>query len=737
MKRQQIILTFLLVLSACVCAIGQISPKESRARGEMYFLYEKYHEALPLLLKAQTYNPKNNDLKYMLGVCYVNVNRPDAAEDYLRFAIADKKPRPESFYYLAKSLHDQQKFGEASKYYKQYLGANAKEKNRDEVLHQLVKENIQRCALADKMRFKEQLAFVEQIADISTKDDEFAPIVSPRQPNTLYYTALRRGNKGGLRNAQGKFDTLAGKPRADIYVVHSARGEWSEPVPLGMRYNSRQNDMLADFSGKGDVALIYRSYTMDKGNMYMGEFSDDEEALPLIKMPKPVTTKNWEGNGYFYKDNVLFFASDREGGYGGKDLYYSMRDDETGRWSPPVNLGADVNSEYDEDTPFLSKDGNTLYFSSNTVDGIGGYDIFKAQFSSSTFSWESPVNLGMPINSPGDDLYFRLDKAGLQAHFSSNRAGGMGGQDIYIAYFNNYQKEQTASARTVAFYEAEVLNKPEKEIAEPEKKTPTITAAEEIRTYQFSPVFYNNNDQKFSPSASMDMNQLATIMTKYPKLMLELTAHTDDSGLAANNLYFSAKRGEVVAKYLTDRGVSGDRILVKGCGSNYPQALNKKPDGTPNAQGRTLNRRVTIRVFNTENTPVMVEAANAAISPAFKANDISTYEQAIKGLSYKVQIKRTRQRFEDPILASYKHTMIESSAASPHLLYTTALEKRFSSAERVRLQLVQSGFEEALVIPYIDGMRASKEEIEQYVETYPDLRYYLEAIGKQANNSNE
>jgi len=732
MKRQHIILTIFLLLSATF-AFSQIGPKEAKLRGEMYFFYEKYNDALPFLLQASPYMEKDSELKHMLGVCYINANRPAKGEDFLRIAIESRKPKVESFYYLGKALHDQQKFGEALKYYKQYLGLT-KEKNRDETLYQLVKGNVKRCVLGEKMKYQEQLAFVEQIADICTKEDEFAPIVSPRSANSVYFTAKRRTNKGGLRDTQGKYDTLAGKPRTDIFVAHTARGEWSTPAPLGIRYNSRQNDILTDFSERGDLAVLYRSYTMDKGNLYTGEFSDNEEALPYIKLPRPVTTPEWEGSGFLYKDNILLFASTREGGYGGKDLYYSMRDDETGAWSPPVNLGKKINSKYDEDTPFLAKNGHTIYFSSNNLKGIGGYDIFKADFVDSTFTWNEPTNLGMPVNSPGDDLYFRVDKTGLKGHFSSNRDGGMGGQDIYVAYFNEYQKEQKLIAGNLSFYEVEALATPEEEGAVViENPTQRITSAEEIRTYQFSPVFYRNNEQQFSASAILDLNQLAEIMVKYPPLQVELTAHTDDSGLAANNLYFSAKRGQIVAKYLMERGVLPNQISVKGCGSNYPQALNKMSNGTVNPQGKTLNRRVTIRVFNTENTPIRVEAAKPTINPSFKSNEIEIYRTALKGLSYKVQIKRTRQRFEDPALLRHRNTTIESFASSPYLLYTTGLKKRFSQAERLRLQLVQEGFEEAIVVPYIDGTRLVKEDMEQFVDTYSDLRYYIDALAKQAN----
>ena len=311
----------------------------------------------------------------------------------------------------------------------------------------------------------------------------------------------------------------------------------------------------------------------------------------------------------------------------------------------------------------------------------------------------------------------------------------MGGQDIYVAYFNEYQNEQTAAAGGLSFYEVAALAEPEdpEEEVVADNSTKRITVEEDIRTYQFSPVYYKSNEQQFAASAILDLNQLAEIMVKYPQLEAELTAHTDDSGLAANNLFFTLKRGQVVADYLMDKGVSPNQIVVKGCGSNYPQALNKMANGTVNPQGKTLNRRVEIRVFNTENTPVRVETANPTINPAFKSGDMDVYRGVIQGLSYKVQVKRTRQRFEDSALLKHRHTMIENYASSPYLLYTTGLKKRFSQAERLRLQLVREGFEEAIVVPYMNGKRLAKEDMEKHAETYNDLRYYIDAMGKEAS----
>ncbi len=732
MNIKSCLLVALLLSSFAVLSFGQ-SPKESRDKGETYYYYGKYNEALPLLLRAQADNPKDNKLKYMLGICYLNVNRPQKAQDYMQFAIDDKKPKPEAFFYMAKSLHHQQKFTDAIKYYKYYLGVL--EDKDAPISRSAVKREIKRCVLGDKMKFKKKLAFVEQIADISTQNDEFAPIISPKSSNTLYFTSFRKENKGGLRDQEGKTDTLAGRPRSDIYVTSLEKGVWSIAVPLGLRYNSRQNDMLLDFKQNGREILMYRSYNLNKGNLYLSQFSDEEETEAPTKLPRPISSPSWEGNGYFHNDRVLFFVSDREGGYGGKDIYYT-RQDIDGNWSKPTNLGPDVNTPYDEDTPFLSKNGRTLYFSSNNMKSIGGYDIFKTNFIDSSFTWASPENLGMPINSPGDDMYFRLDDSGLKGLFSSVRAGGAGGQDIYMAYFNDYQVEQAVRPSSVAFYNLET---PEIDIAiidEPDEPRITIEP-EEIKTYQFGPVFYNNEDQTFASSSIIKLNQLASILSKYPQMMLELTAHTDNSGLDFNNLYFSMKRGEAVANYLTDKGVLPARIIVKGCGSNYPQAFNNNQDGTPNAIGRTLNRRVEIRVFNTEQTPVRIETSLPTINPVIKTREMDAYRQNITGLSYKVQVKRTRQRFEDRSLMKHKHTMIETLHSSPDLLYSVGLKQRFAEAERLRLQLLQEGYEEALLIPYIDGIRLTKDDVINYSSTFPDLFYYLDATSKQVNNDKE
>ena len=143
---------------------------------------------------------------------------------------------------------------------------------------------------------------------------------------------------------------------------------------------------------------------------------------------------------HFADNNRVVFASRRAGGYGGYDLYQVTL--VNGEWSIAQNLGPSVNTPYDEVSPFLAMDGKTLYFSSNNREiSIGGMDVFKTVYNANRRAWSKPFNLGVPINSAGDDSHFRLAKDGYTAYFSSNRKDSFGNRDIYIAYFYDFLSE--------------------------------------------------------------------------------------------------------------------------------------------------------------------------------------------------------------------------------------------------------------------------------------------------------
>jgi hypothetical protein len=180
---------------------------------------------------------------------------------------------------------------------------------------------------------------------------------------------------------------------------------------------------------------LYRDH--DGGDVYISKLKGNEWSRPKA-IEAPINSKYQENSATFSFDGRgLYFVSDRPGGYGGKDIYFS-RADKNGNWSEPINLGAAINTKYDEIGVFMLPDGKTLYFSSKGHYTMGGYDVFKTVFENG--KWLEAINLGYPINSADNDVFFSISANGRHGFYSSVRPEGMGGQDIYMINFYGPEK---------------------------------------------------------------------------------------------------------------------------------------------------------------------------------------------------------------------------------------------------------------------------------------------------------
>ncbi len=177
--------------------------------------------------------------------------------------------------------------------------------------------------------------------------------------------------------------------------------------------------------------IVYRTNKeLTGGDLYFSVFENTNWSN-LEKLPEAINSKYAESSASLSEDgNILYFSSDRDGGYGGKDIYRSIRFG-NGDWSLPLNLGPTINSKFDDDAPFISADGKSLYFSSKGHKTIGGFDIFKLSLKEDGNSWSLPQNLGYPVNTVKDDIYFVTTEDENKGYYSSSRDGGYGGQDIY------------------------------------------------------------------------------------------------------------------------------------------------------------------------------------------------------------------------------------------------------------------------------------------------------------------
>jgi outer membrane protein OmpA-like peptidoglycan-associated protein len=381
-------------------------------------------------------------------------------------------------------------------------------------------------------------------------------------------------------------------------------------------------------------------------------------------------------------------------------------------WTEPKNLGPQINSPYDERSPFLAHDGRTLYFSSNHTGSMGGLDIYKSIFEDAKQMWQTPVNLGAGINSPADDAYFRLAADGRTAYFSSDRLASIGQRDIFIAYFRDEQPEQTHTSVPALFTEAGKNAAPRKESVDQQQLSIPV-------------LLYDNDRDLVSDESRKVYDKVSALARTYPEANVLVTVHTDESGPAKFDLYNGIKRGEIVGKALVEKGVSAGKIAIRSCGSAYPVARNVL-DAVPNPAGQHLNRRVEIGIVWADNqAPATITMERPQVSALMAADGGQKLDAATRGLSYKIEVATTRQILNNDVLFMYSDLMIESQPGSGAYRYTSGWVRQYQDALRLKQELQHQDFSDALIVAYINGVRISKAEAVGLLQKYPDLVAYV------------
>lgn len=270
---------------------------------------------------------------------------------------------------------------------------------------------------------------VQNMKIINSKYNDYCPHIS-RDGTQMYLATERKGTTGG----QYLRDTY----KADIYLVKSKNGHWSRPRKIAYRINSKSDDLNPSL-GEGGKYLVYsREDKNNKDyNLYYAEVNGKRFKAPQKFNPN-VNSKNNESSPYIVLNgSVMYFSSDKPGGFGGKDIYISEKMP-NGEWGRPYNLGPNVNTEKDEDCPFVLDDGVTLFFSSKGHKSMGGYDIFVSTLSDDGI-WSEPENMGYPINTTYDDIGFMMTPDGKKGYYSTARDAHENAEinnlDIYEIFF--------------------------------------------------------------------------------------------------------------------------------------------------------------------------------------------------------------------------------------------------------------------------------------------------------------
>ncbi|MBL7884594.1 MAG: PD40 domain-containing protein, partial [Bacteroidia bacterium] len=271
-------------------------------------------------------------------------------------------------------------------------------------------------------------AKIDNIGDgVNSTSSEYVPVISSDE-SVMIFTYRGDQSVGGLQNAYNQPDPL-GVYYEDVFISTKENENWSTPRSIGENINTAAHDAAIALSNDGQKLFIFRDNRYDGGDIYMSTLDGISWSTPE-KLRGDINSAAWEGSCALSADEkTLYFSSEKPGGMGGKDLYKaSLMPD--GTWGKVQNLGNIINTPFDDDAPFIHPDGKTLIYSSKGFNSMGGFDIFKSELNADS-SWSQPVNLGYPINTPDEDIYFVLSANGKKGYYASGKKGGFGLQDIY------------------------------------------------------------------------------------------------------------------------------------------------------------------------------------------------------------------------------------------------------------------------------------------------------------------
>lgn len=386
-------------------------------------------------------NPDNYNVNYKAGRAYLlSFNRKRAALPFLQKAVqgdvsknydplspSEKKVPVEVYYYYAKALHLNYNFDKAEENYELFI-RNAPVKH---FLYPEAELGIDQLSKA-RILVKTPVEFeIENLGpNVNSEYPDYSPVISVDE-NALFFTSTRlRADSSNF----GIFDRTTGLHFEDIYVTYKDRnGNWQEPELLNI--NIPGHNATVNVSVDGQVLYIYKD--INGGDIYESRLVGEIWSDP-VPVSNRVNSPSWETHMAVTSDgNTKYFVSDRKGGLGGRDIYRINKLPD-GSWSRPSNLGPTINTPYDEDAIFISPDNQTLYFSSKGHDSMGGFDIMYSTLDDNG-EWSDPVNIGYPINTTDDDVFFVTSPDGRRAYYSSVRESGYGEKDIYLIHLPDPQ----------------------------------------------------------------------------------------------------------------------------------------------------------------------------------------------------------------------------------------------------------------------------------------------------------
>ncbi len=622
---------------------NQISDKDNYIAEDFYidandyFDDEDYYHALENYIKAYKMLPNNAKISYKIGICYLKTDAKVKALDYLTKSYNQNSNLTNNIYFsLGQAYQYNLNFDKAIKNFNIY-----KENSRNIKKIALANKHINECILAKNMIKTPINGKITPISEINTRFSEYSPMVNCDE--TVMFFTSRRSNTTG--KAKDYFDN---KYYEDIYVSKKVNGTWSKPKPLTTRVNTKKHDSNVGLSPDGKTLFIYRSNKRN-GDIYKSTLVNNEWTKPKA-LPKPINSKSTESSVCLTNDGkTMFFVSDRKSSIGGKDIYYCTLQN-NGKWGKAINIGENINTKFDEDAIFLSPDEKTLYFSSKGHNTMGGYDIFKST-KNNKGEWNTPENIGYPINSVYDDIFFVLSADKKKGYFTTTNKNGSNDKDIFVIDFSTekVKKQKNILAflnGVITNSQSQIINNAQIIIKDKEtnqiiqkinsdeqkgiysvylpmdkkfiidiKKNGYLLFTKEIAmtdtvnnfnaqlkigipdTVSTSPIitqklYFDFDRYILKKESESEAMRLYKMLKKYKNLVVEIAGNTDSIGSFEYNKKLSEKRAKYVVNKLVKLGIDAKRLHNTGYSFTKPIANNKLEEG------RAKNRRVFVKVID-------------------------------------------------------------------------------------------------------------------------------------------
>jgi len=424
-------ITFALVFTLSTLSGYAQTPQEQYEQAEDLIDDGNFHKALVIYQTLLKDVPNNANLNFKVGFCYLNTATEKVkAIPYLEFAAShisddyksgnlfEEQAPIEALFYLGKAYHVNYRFDDAERIF--FKLKNELTKDDPEFIKDIDYE-LASCQVARVlMKTPVDMTVTNLGPEVNSIYSEHSPVISGDE-GTLIFTSKREGNTGSRMTDDGQYFE-------DIYISTFDGKKYSQAKQISTSINTPGHDASIGLSFDGSKLFIYRDDNGD-GNIYMSIRTGDDWGVPE-KMPSVIDSKYRETHASMSLDqSEIYFTSNRKGGYGGLDIY-RVRRLPNGNWSKAQNLGPDINTPYDEEGPYLHPDGTSLYFASKGHNTMGGYDIFVS-YVDENGKWSKPENIGYPINTPDDNIYYVPSVDGRRAYYASYANNSIGNYDIF------------------------------------------------------------------------------------------------------------------------------------------------------------------------------------------------------------------------------------------------------------------------------------------------------------------